>query len=149
MEKIDSNQFAKGQYRPHGHSEIFTGGEIIWIETEGPFNLEAVIAINITRAHVLETSVPKGRYAYLNKWHSSAMMPMEALLEYGKGLQRDYADKSKAPCAVAWIFPDDIEGGAMMRRHYERLFCDIAIPFSIFSDEEIALAWVRNQLNKK
>jgi hypothetical protein len=149
VEKFDSNEFAKGRYRPHGHSEVFTGGEIIWIETEGPFNLEAVVAIRATRAHLLETSVRQGRYAYLNKWRNSAMMPMEALLEYGNGLQRDYAEKDAAPCAIAWVFPDDIEGGTMMRPHYERLFSGVGIPFAIFADEDSALTWVRGQLDKK
>lgn len=143
---FESGDFAVGPFKPHGHSDITRDGEIFWIETEGPFNLEAIVAINRTRTKLIESAINERRYAYINTWRTSALMSMEALQEYRKGLEIAYADRRHAPAAIAWIFPESIEGASMMRPHYERLFASINLPFGIFNHVDAAVAFTKEKL---
>lgn len=146
---LNSDEFAKGTFRAHGRSEIELDRQIFRIETEGPFNLEAIQAINKTRLHLFEKSPPAGSYAFINHWHGSALMSMEALAEYETGLRAAYLNRFTPPAAMAWIIPSVVQGGSVMRPHFERIFRDIGIPFGIFQDPESAEAWVASLLPAK
>jgi hypothetical protein len=143
---LNSDDFAEGYFKPHGHSELWIEGQIIRIETDGPFNVEAVAAINRTRSRLLEANPPKAAYAYVNTFRLSALMSGAAMAEYEAGLRDAYSGRYKAPTAMAWIFPESIEGGSIMNTHYERIFAAVGIPFKIFGDVGSAESWVRERL---
>jgi hypothetical protein len=143
---LNSDDFAEGIFKPHGHSELWVEGQIVRIQTEGPFNLEAVAAVNRTRSQLLEENPPKTAYAYVNTFSRSALMSGQALVEYEVGLRDAYLGRFKAPSAMAWIFPETIEGRSIMKSHYERIFTAVGIPFKIFSDVDSAESWVRELL---
>jgi hypothetical protein len=73
-------------------------------------------------------------------------MSPEALVEYESGLRYAYSGRFRPPAAMAWIFPATIEGGAIMKSHYEKVFAAVAIPFKIFSEPESAESWVQEML---
>lgn len=140
--RLDSDTFAQGPFRPHGRSEVWTEGQIIHVDTHGPFNVEAVAAINRTRSRLLGDKPPQGNYAYINTFHISAMMTADALAEYEAGLRDAYLGRYTPPVAMAWVFQEPIEGGTLMRPLYEKVFAAVGIPFRIFEDVEPARIWV-------
>ena len=146
---LNSDEFAKGAFKPHGRSEVAVDGKIFRLQTEGPFNIEAIQAINTTRLHLLESKAPTGPYAFVNRWRGSALMSMDALAEYEAGLRAAYINRFRPPVAMAWIIPSDVEGSSMMKPLFERIFRDVGIPYGQFEDADSAEAWVANQMQPK
>jgi hypothetical protein len=73
-------------------------------------------------------------------------MAEEVLTEYKRGLREAYLGRFVPPSAMAWIFPESIEGGSLMKPHFERIFSEARIPFRIFTDPDLAESWVLSLL---
>ena len=145
---MDSKKFAKGAFRPHGNSSIHLEANIFRMETVGPFNREAVQAINATRDHLLTKDPPSGKYAFINCWSGSLLMPLDAVDEYHRGVMSAYLNRFVPPSAMAWVVPTEVEGRSLMRPYFERIFADAKIPFEMFHDVESAEAWVGELLKR-
>lgn len=147
--RLDTDDFAQGTFKPHGRSKIRSIGEIFSITTEGPFNLEAVEAVNRTRVALLESKPPTHAYVYINVFSNSVLMSPEALAAYQAGLQQAYGGSYLPPSAMAWVFPEGVEGGAIMKPLYEKLFAAVGIAFQIFQTAEAAQVWVQQVLDSE
>ena len=147
--QLNSLEFIKTNFAPHGQTRVQVGGSIFWLETIGPFNMEGVKAINALRLHILSQQSLTEPYAYINVWTGSLLIGRDALLEYAKGVEEAYRHRFQPPAAMAWVAGPEVEGAAIMESHLLKIFGSTGIPFRLFEDAQQARKWVEECLETK
>lgn len=144
---LNSSQFSTGQFAPHGEFVLHSDGDILCYEASGPFNLEAIRALGITRIKAYETWQSSGIFAAIVHWHTSALMSPEAFEAYRDGYAqfvRDMQPKS----VVAWVALPDVEGMSIMVRKFADCFERTNTRFRLFTEMEPAYGWVLENLGE-
>lgn len=145
-DEICSLDFDCGRFPPHGEFRVrHDHGVLHWVN-RGPFNVEAFRQYEQARAAALERWQLAGRsIAGLVEWRHSALMSADAFNTYSAGFERYFATRGGLR-AVAWVAAPELEGMAIMVRHFGELFERHHLPFRVFEDLAPAREWVRQVL---
>lgn len=144
---LKSSADSKGQFAPHGEFTLRSDGEILCYEATGPFNLESMQALRITRIKAYERWQPTRKFAAVVHWHNSALMSPEAFHAYRDGYIQFIQD-TQAEAVVAWAADADVEGMYLMVQKFAEVFALTRTNFRFFTDIAPAHAWVRENLDQ-
>ncbi|HRK40032.1 MAG TPA: hypothetical protein PK347_16780 [Burkholderiaceae bacterium] len=144
-QRLDSDQFATGPFRPHGRAELSAQGKIIHLTASGPFNMEAVSAIGAAWRQLFAESPADGPFADIVTVVGSMMAGPDVMRAFGTFLQANTA-ASIAPCAVAWVVPPGVEGAVIMIPQFRQVYEAAGRNIAFFDGAEPAQTWVLEQL---
>lgn len=145
-EPYSIDDFADGKFKPHGRLEMTREGNLTISHAEGPFNLEAVKALDKARLAALANWEFVGRRATIIVFHSNMLMSPDALDAYAQGLLAHVATVN-LPVAVAWVAAPNVDGRAIMMPHFAKIFAQIDAPWREFEDLNEAKAWVKSLMD--
>ncbi|APW44220.1 STAS/SEC14 domain-containing protein [Rhodoferax saidenbachensis] len=143
--KIKSAELAAGSFPPHGHTEFETLGEIVIAHTTGPFNLEGILAHNRARLALLAANPITTPQCLMTVLRTSVMMAPDCLDAFRAGLHEAYDGRPRLT-AVAWVPDGPVEGFEWMEKTYAAAYAEVGIPMRNFSNQEEAMAWLRQCL---
>lgn len=146
-QRISSDQFATGPFRPHGRVELLAQGKIIHLTASGPFNMEAVNAIGAAWRQMFADSPAEGPFADIVTVAGSMMAGPDVMRAFGSFLQANTAAHI-SPCAVAWVVPADVEGAVIMIPQFRQVYEAAGRNIAFFDSAEPAQAWVLDQLQQ-
>lgn len=142
-----TDDFADGRYRPHGRLEVHVEGNMCIYRAEGPFNLEAILALGKARRAIVEEWGDRGpAAATIVQFYTSMLMSQDALDAYTEGMQM-HLTQTKPNVAVAWVVAPQVEGRSIMLRHFEKIFTSLNVPWKSFERLDEASAWVQSKLD--
>jgi hypothetical protein len=149
MKKSHStDDFANEKFKPHGRLEVHLDGDIAVFHAEGPFNLEAIVALGDARRAAVADWGASGRRATIVEFQTSMLMSQDALDAYAKGMQSHLA-QVKPSVAVAWVVAPGLEGRLFMLPYFAEIFARIGVPWKAFEQMEEAKAWVQTHLDAR
>lgn len=121
--------------------------DIVYYEASGPFNRELIDALAATQKNFFEKITPPKVWASIGVLKGSVMMGLDALARYEEVLG---APKPTAfiPCATAFVFGPDVEGGSIITPHFRRIFSRLGRPMEIFQTTSEAVGWVHDITHK-
>lgn len=143
-----TDDFADDRFKPHGRFELRLDGDIVIYRAEGPFNLEAVLALGKARQAVIADWGATGRRAAIVEFHTSMLMSLDALEAYAQGM-RSHLAQAKPNVAVAWVVAPQLEGRSFMLPYFADIFASIHLPWQAFEHMAEAKAWVQTQLDAR
>ncbi len=151
--KHSTEEVASQSFRPHGRVEFSVSGNILTSRVFGPFNVELVRAVPLTRADDFKAFVRRGTWGDIIVFVDNALASPEALGVLGDSL-RNRATQGLLPHATALVLPPDVEGAQLMAPHYLRCFQEHAytahgIPIAQFNDYDAAQAWLSDTLRTR
>lgn len=144
-DRLNIQQFASGPFKPHGRVELWTEGNVVYLEASGPFNKEAVLAVGATWRELFARLPHSGPFADVVVVEGSMMAGPEVLEAFGAFLGMNTA-ANVAPCAVAWVVPPAVEGGVLMIPAFEQIYQAAGRNIRFFDNLPQARDWVRGQL---
>ncbi len=146
-QNISTSDFAVGAFKPHGYVEIFPYGRITHMVAQGPFNKEAVLALNAARMAFLAQNPPKPNeaYAFLTECRGSMLMPSDALQAFKAGYVEAYSHYP-APVASVWVATDEVEGVRFVVSQVATAMAALGTELRVFSDVVSAEAWLQHKL---
>ncbi len=146
-ERIATTDFAVGAFKPHGYVEISPFGRITHLVAQGPFNKEAVLALNAARLAFLAQNPPplNEAYAFLTECRGSMMMSPDALQVFKAGYAEAYS-RYHAPVASVWVATDTVEGVRFVVSQVASAMIDVGTECQVFSDLPSAEAWLHHKL---
>ena len=143
-----TDDFSDGPFRPHGRLDVHVEGGICIYRAEGPFNLEAIVALGKARRAVAQEWSAQGRAASIVVFHTSMLMSKDAVDAYTQGMQA-HLTQVKPNLGVAWVVSQEVEGRAIMLRYFENIFASLNVPWQAFEELDEAKAWIQSRLNAK
>lgn len=142
-----TDDFADGKYRPHGRLEVHVEGNVCIYRAEGPFNLEAILALGKARRAIVDEWGDRGSVsATIVQFYTSMLMSQDALDAYTKGMQM-HLKQAKPNVAVAWVVAPTVEGRSIMLRNFEKIFASLGIPWKSFEKLDEARIWVQSKID--
>lgn len=147
MRERSTDDVAYKKFRPHGRIQFSIPEKgIIFSRALGPFNVELFHAIKQIEPSVIEEAkINDGNWCEVVVFEHSCMGLDELIDELGAYL-KEIKKRGDAPLATALVFPKDIECAEFMKEKYKKCYVDAGIEFSMFSDEEDAIRWVKTYL---
>ena len=144
-----SEHFSADPFKAHGRFDIRCDGDVVLQCAEGPFNLEAVLALTQARqAAAQDWGAARHRHATITVFQGSMLMSPDALEAYASALRADmdvrYASGQPAP-VMACVAGRWLEGRALMLPHFAKLHADLNIRWQAFEVMLAARVWVRAQ----
>lgn len=146
--RFSSNNYAENGFPPHGKTQVNAFGDVIRLNTHGPFNLEGVRAVNKARLAILEHAKIVRPYVFLNTWTGSMLMSPQCIREYIKGFSEAYTNRFPPPLAIAWVAPEGVDGAMFIGPILTPAFKNIGASFRIFDDLAAGEAWVSHFLKQ-
>lgn len=140
-----TTQVPGARFRPHGRVDMWMEDDVLQYEATGPFNVEVVDCLAITQRDYLLSLTIEGPWASIGILRNSAMMTPEGLQRYTE-LMQSAKPEHLEPVATAFVLGPEIEGGRIMRPHFERIYALIQRPFRIVDTMEEAQQWVRSMV---
>ena len=141
-----TDQFASGEFKPHGQVEMWLDGNILRYDAVGPFNRELVRAIAQAQHEVMLAAKARGACVEVVTIRESALVTPDGLAELALILQ-DVNLQGLAPLAVTYVMAPDVEGASIMAPLFRRRYQDQGRTFEIFERMKDALAWAQAQLD--
>lgn len=138
---ISTTDTHQGPFAAHGEFKLWVDGNILRYEARGPFNREALQALDVARGKLVAAWRPRGPVAAIVHWKESALMSPDAFAEYRAGLIR-HQKAAKRPVALAWVAPPEVEGMNIMKDLFEDLFAERQTNYRLFDAEQPAQEWV-------
>ena len=136
-----TDDFNQLPFRAHGRLELQRVGNTIVYHAQGPFNLEAIVALSKARLAGLADWGPEARNAVIVEFETSMLMSTEALQAYSLGL-RSHFKQGDPPLAVAWVVPPEVEGRHIMLPLFARIYAETEVPWKSFEDFDAAMNWI-------
>ncbi len=143
--RLQSSWDSTGRFAPHGEFTLRSDGQVLCYEAVGPFNLEGIQALRITRVKAYEKWQSSGTFAAIVHWHNSALMSLEAFDAYREGYLQFIQDM-RPHAVVAWVAAPDVEGMGMMLKKFDAVFRLTNTRFRFFADLGDAHHWVNSTL---
>ncbi|QTN29924.1 hypothetical protein HZ993_09000 [Rhodoferax sp. AJA081-3] len=144
---LHTSAFSTGKFAPHGEFVLTSDGEVLCYEATGPFNVEAIRALGVTRRKAYKRWQPNGTFAAIVHWHESALMSPEAFDAYRGGYVRFIQDV-QPKSIVAWVAQPDVEGMYIMVQKFAEVFEHTQTDFRFFTEMDTAHRWVANALSR-
>lgn len=141
-----TDEFAVGDFKPHGLVEMWLEGNILRYDAVGPFNRELVRAISQAQHEIMLAAKARGACVEIVTIHESALVTPDGLAELALILQ-DVNQQGLAPLAVAYVMTADVEGANLMAPLFRKRYQDQGRVFQIFDRMEDARVWAQAQLN--
>ncbi len=141
-----TDQFASGEFKPHGQVEMWLDGNILRYDAVGPFNRELVRAIAQAQHEVMLAAKARGACVEVVTIRESALVTPDGLAELALILQ-DVNLQGLAPLAVTYVMAPDVEGASIMAPLFRRRYQDQGRTFEIFEQMKDALIWAQAQLD--
>jgi hypothetical protein len=145
---LSTDDFAHGKFKPHGRMDVHLEGDIVVFRAEGPFNLEAIVALGNARRAAVADWGSNGRRATIVEFHTSMLMSQDALDTYAQGMQSHLA-QVKPSVAVAWVVAPGLEGRLFMLPYFAEIFSRIGVPWKAFAHMDEAKAWIQSHLDAR
>lgn len=145
--KLSIDRFASGPFRPHGRIELWTEGNVVRLNAMGPFNKEAVVAMGATWRQLFAELPVRDPFADIVTITGSMMAGPDVLQAFASFLQAN-TSAHIAPCAVAWVVSPEVEGVELMTPQFEHVYELAGRNIRFFDSDEIAVQWVRQQLQR-
>ena len=145
-ESHSTDDFSEGRFKPHGNIDVRVEGNICIFRAEGPFNMEAIVALGKARRAIVENWDNRGRAATIAVFHNSILMTSDALKAYSDGLKA-HLTQVKPNVAVAWVVAPDVEGRALLLPYFAEIFANCNVPWQAFEELDAARAWVKARLD--
>ena len=142
---LKSSWDVAGPFAPHGEFTLTSVGEILCYEAAGPFNIETLQALRITRIKAYEKWQDSGTFAVIVHWHHSVLMSLEAFDAYRDGYIK-FIESTHARAVIAWVATPDVEGMNFMVQRFADVFEQTNTQFRLFSDLAQGRAWVEENL---
>jgi hypothetical protein len=146
IDVVKSLAFAKGNFRPHGHIEIFGEGQLVTSHLTGPFNVEGLYAMHQARIAFLRDVPMETPWVVLVVCHDSVLMPPEGVELQRQQLAETFSQCARPPLAYAWVASGDVEGFDLMAPTYIANFAAAGIAMRTFHDPVLAEQWLADQL---
>jgi hypothetical protein len=146
IDVVKSLAFAKGNFRPHGHIEIFGEGQLVTSHLTGPFNLEGLYAMHQARLAFLRNMPLDKPWVVMMVCHGSVMMSPEGVNLQRQQLVETFSQCPLPPCAYAWVANGEVEGFDFMAPTFTANFAAAGIPMRHFHDPVLAEQWLMAQL---
>ncbi|WP_296447892.1 hypothetical protein [Rhodoferax sp. UBA5149] len=143
-----TDDFADGNFKPHGRLDVHLEGDIVVYDAEGPFNLEAIVALGKARRAVVAEWGTEDRRATIVVFRTSMLMSPAALEAYEQGMQAHLA-QVKPHVAVAWVVAPEVEGRSIMLPYFAKIFSRINVPWQAFEELHAAQVWARSRLDAR
>lgn len=144
-EKRNIEAFATSAFRPHGRIEFWAEGSVLRIVAEGPFNREAVQAVNLAMRDLFATMPADQRFVDLLEFRGSLLASPDALEGFGDFLS-DMSEAGRAPIAVAYVVAADVEARSLMLPIITKLYAQHGRQFAVFETMAEAEVWLRERL---
>lgn len=141
--KISTSSYRIGRFKQHGFSEFRLEGDILFIDSIGPYNEETIAASAEALRTILGEAPP--RHAEILTVTGSALMSPQALLRY-RTLVDEFARAGLAPLATALVAGPEVEGIFLMRKLAAEVYAAAGLPFRYFERLDDARAWVAERL---
>ena len=145
--KVSTNDYPAGRFKAHGQTSYRFEGEILYIETSGPYNAEIMQASQLAFDDLLGNSPHPARRAEIAIVTHDIQMTPEALQAFRALLAR-MAREGKLPVATAMVAGPEVEGIRFMSKLLAAAYAEARLPFRHFEHIEGARSWVREQLAK-
>lgn len=143
---VGSTSQATGmRFRPHGRVDMWMESDVLHYESTGPFNAEVFDCLAVTQRDFLLSLTIDGPWASICTLRNSAMTTPDGIERYTELMQRPKPAYLE-PVATAFVVGPEIEGGRIMRPHFERIFHLIQRPFRVFDTLEEAQEWVHSMI---
>lgn len=139
-----TDQCLGGRFRQHGHSAMHLEGDVLYIETQGPYNLELMAASDLTLRQLLAEQ-PRALRADIVIVEGSALMAPEVLQAFAQMIARLHQDGLVSQ-AVALVAGPEVEGISIMHKLAGEAYAAIGVPFCYFERLEQAQHWIANRL---
>lgn len=147
-DRLCSNDFTEGSFRPHGMFSCWMEGALLVWEARGPFNLEALQAFSRTRqAAFARWRLDDQPLAAVMHWVGSALMSPEAFALYERAFEAFIVSRHNY-VAVAWVGGPEVEGLDFMRSRFAPLFDRHGLAFAVFTDMDAARRWALPRLKE-
>jgi hypothetical protein len=147
-DRLCSNDFTEGGFRPHGMFSCWMEGDLLVWEARGPFNVEALQAYGRTRqAAFTRWQLDDRPLAAIMHWAGSALMSPDAFALYERAFEAFIVSRHHY-VAVAWAGGPDIEGLDFMRQRFAPLFERHGLAFGVFPDIDAARRWALPKLKQ-
>ncbi len=146
IDVIESLTFAKGNFRPHGHIEIFGEGQLVTSHLTGPFNLEGLRAMHQARIAFLQRMPLDTPWVVMVICHGSVMILPEGVELQRQQLVETFSQCALLPRAYAWVASGEVEGFDFMAPTFIANYAAAGILLRTFHDPVLAEQWLMEQL---
>ena len=137
--------YAEGSFQPHGQIELWPEGSLVLIEAEGPFNLEAALALRRAYAELL-ASMPQGRPFVIAGRFSNSLLASPDALDAFRDMLAMASSHGMAPWAVGYAVAPEVVGRELMLPVLERLYAAQGRRFAVFEQWDEARRWALSEL---
>jgi hypothetical protein len=145
--KRNTDQFAAGQFRPHGRVDIWAEGNVMRLDAIGPFNKEVVIALGATWNSLFDDMPVHGPFANIITLRRSVVVSQEVLDAFGEFLHANNR-AGRGASAVAFVVAPDVEGRSLMLPMFAATYAAAGREFAAFATDAEADVWVRAKLKE-
>ncbi len=143
---IDRTSSTHSGFTPHGAYKSRFERALVCNDATGPFNVELLQAFAKNSESFYTEVAARGPYVLLTTFHVSMMMSPETIAIVRALVQR-LRVRGQAMVACAHVTGLDVEGREIMGDVYGDIYGQAGVPYSMFTDEAQARAWLFAQLN--
>lgn len=133
------------RFRPHGRTEMWAQGAVIYVVAEGPFNREGVDAFS-NEMLALYRRLPQGsRFVHITEVRGAMLGTPDAWARLSEYLAAGL--KLGLPMlGTAWVAAADVDGRSLMLPRAAQIFTDAGRRFASFETMEAAEEWAHQLL---
>lgn len=134
------------RFTPHGELSAQLCGQVLYVESVGPFNAEVVEAVVRAFRPVLAQLADAGPFAHISVFHRSMLATPDALASFA-ALLAEWKRSGLAPMANAYVAGSEVEGSGLMMPVFARAFDGFG-QFRAFQRLDEAERWIATALRE-
>ncbi len=132
------------RFPAHGRIAAHPVGRIVYFDSTGPFNIEAVAAMREAYTPVMTAMAVDGAFGHVTVFHGSMLATPEALAALA-ALLAEWRSAGIMPVANAYVAGPEVEGRDLVLPHYAAAFGPSS-PLRLFDGLADAKVWVEAAL---